>query len=75
MAMPAQPTMSAVECAAMWRNADANSDGQLYENEAELYVRVMKHAKLSPRDPTGKSLTFDEFMKACEGGTFDSMSM
>ena len=73
--MPAQATMSNAECAAMWKNADANGDDQLYNNEAELYVRVMKQANLTPTDKTGKSISFNEFMKACEGGAFAQMSM
>lgn len=67
--------MSQADCQAIWKNADANSDGKMDGMEAKPFVDAMIAAKEMPKDSKGKSLQSTEFLKSCRGGTFDTVKL
>jgi len=71
----AMAAMSQGECQAIWKNADANSDGKMDGMEAKPFIEAMILAKVKPMDSKGKSLQSAEFLKSCEAGTFDSVKL
>ena len=56
-----------VQCAAAWRQADANGDGQLQPEEAANL------ATTGSADDAAALMTESEFMDACLKGMFDSI--
>ena len=67
--------MTADQCTALWKKADANSDGSVAGAEAKMYIEAMTGANMKTKDTTGEKIEQDEFMKACQDGAFDKMKM
>ncbi len=67
--------MSQADCQAIWKNADANSDGKMDGMEAKPFVDAMIAAKEISKENKGKSLQSAEFLKSCKAGTFDTVKL
>lgn len=72
---PALAAMSQAECEALWKKADVNADGNVAGAEAKMYTEAMTGANMKTKDATGEKIEADEFLKACQEGTFDKMKM
>jgi hypothetical protein len=72
-AVTASAAMTTANCTAFWKKADTNGDGKVSGEEAKMYTTAMTDAKMTPMD--ANMVSDAEFMKACEGGAFDKMSM
>ena len=75
LATPAFAAMSQADCEAMWKKADTNGDGSVAGAEAKMFTEAMTGANMKAKDATGEKIEADEFLKACQAGTFDKMKM
>jgi hypothetical protein len=71
----AMAEMSQADCQAIWKNADANSDGKMDGMEAKPFIDAMIAAKEITQENKGKSLQSAEFLKSCKAGTFDTVKL
>ena len=67
----AHAAMTAEQCTAMFNKADANGDGSLGGSEGTRYEEAMKKRTIETKD--ANIISMEEFMSACESGTFDGM--
>jgi hypothetical protein len=74
-ATPTHAAMTQAECEALWKKADVNGDGNVAGAEAKMYTEAMTGANMKTKDATGEKIEADEFLKACQEGTFDNMKM
>lgn len=71
-ATAANAAMTNEECAALLTKNDTNGDGALGKNEdAKRFGEAM--IKSSQKTMSADVVSHDEFMAACEKGTFDGM--
>ena len=67
----ANAAMTAEQCTDMFKKADTNTDGSLGGDEGVRFEEAMTKSNITTKD--AKIITMDEFMSACQGGTFDGM--
>jgi Ca2+-binding EF-hand superfamily protein len=67
----AHAAMTPEQCSEMLKKADTNGDGSLAGEEAVRFQEAMTKMSLTTKDAS--IVTMDEFMAACEKGTFDGM--
>jgi hypothetical protein len=72
---PCIAAMSQTDCQASWTKADKDGDGVLTAAEAQMYAEVIAGTDQKMRDPSGQKIQQDEFLKACQDGTFDKLKM
>ncbi len=72
---PCFAAMSQTDCQALWTKADKDGDGVLAAAEAQMYAEVIAGTELKLRDPTGQKIEQDEFVKACQDGTFEKLKV
>ncbi|CAN5498185.1 hypothetical protein BH10PSE7_BH10PSE7_44580 [soil metagenome] len=61
------------ECAAMWKNADTNSDGKVDAVESSRFAASMRVA--GKTIPSDTPMTDTMFMENCRGGVFTASAM
>ena len=73
--MPGLAAMSKTDCQALWNKADKDGDGVLAAAEAQMYAEVIAGTGQKLRDVSGQKIEQDEFLVACEAGTFDKLKV
>ncbi len=73
--MPSFAAMSKTECQALWEKADKDGDGVLATAEAQMYAEVIAGTEQKLRDVAGQKIEADEFLTACQAGTFDKLKV
>ena len=73
--MPSFAAMSLTDCQAMWNKADKDADGVLANAEAQMFAEAIAGTGQKTRDGTGKKIEQDEFLTACQAGTFDKLKV
>ena len=71
--MPSFATMSKTDCQALWKKADKDGDGVLATAEARMYAEAIAGTEQKLRDVAGQKIEQDEFLIACQAGTFDKL--
>jgi hypothetical protein len=73
--MPSFAAMSKRDCQALWEKADKDGDGVLATAEARMYAEVIAGTEQKLRDVAGQKIDQDEFLTACQAGTFDKLKV
>jgi hypothetical protein len=72
---PCLAAMSRTDCQALWTKADKDGDGVLAAAEAQMYAEAIAGTDQKLKDTTGQKIEQDEFVKACQEGTFDKLKV
>ena len=73
--MPGYAAMSKTDCQVLWKKADKDGDGVLTAAEARMFAEVIAGTEQKLRDMSGQKIEQDEFLTACEAGTFDKLKV